>query len=44
LATGPVVTGVLLGQDNYAFIIVIASLVIAISLVTSLIAAKLVDK
>lgn len=43
LATGPVVTGFLLGKDNYVFIIVIASLVIAVSLVTSLIAVKLVE-
>ena len=40
LASGPVVTGILLGNDNYAYVIIIATLVLLVSLFTSIAAAK----
>ena len=43
LATGPAVFGILLVNDNYSLVIVIASAVLLASLLTSLMAAKLVD-
>ena len=43
LATGPAVVGLLLANDNYSLVIIIASIVLLISLFTSLAAAKLVD-
>ena len=44
LATGPVVTGILLGKDRYVFIIVVACAVLVISLITSLLAARTIEK
>lgn len=43
LATGPAVVGLMLANDNYSLVIIIASIVLLISLFTSLAAAKLVD-
>jgi predicted MFS family arabinose efflux permease len=43
LATGPAVAGILLANNNYSLVIIIASVVLFISLITSLTAAKLVD-
>jgi predicted MFS family arabinose efflux permease len=43
LATGPAVVGLMLANDNYSLVIIIASVVLFISLITSLMAAKLVD-
>ncbi len=40
LATGPVVTGYLLGEDNYSYIINVATIVIVFSLFTSVLAAN----
>ena len=43
LATGPAVVGLMLANDNYSLVIIIASIVLLISLFTSLAAAKLVE-
>ena len=43
LATGPAVAGILLANDDYSLVIIIASVVLIVSLITSLMAAKLVD-
>ena len=43
LATGPAVVGLMLSNDNYSLVIIIASIVLLISLFTSLAAAKLVE-
>ena len=40
LASGPVVTGILLGNDNYQRIIIIAAIIILLSLVTALFAIR----
>ena len=43
LATGPAVVGLMLANDNYSLVIIIASIVLLVSLFTSLAAAKLVE-
>ncbi|MBE9549378.1 MAG: MFS transporter [Proteobacteria bacterium] len=44
LASGPVVTGMLLGDDNYQRVIIIAAVIILLSLGTSLAAVKALPK
>ena len=44
LATGPVVTGFLLGDNNYAFAIMVATVVLIFCMFTSIMAAKQINK